>query len=169
MNVLVDIEGLDVFKALTDRLDDLSKPLWEKVAPIHYRLAAEEFDREGHYTSSGFVPWAPFKQKPKGTSRGAGGRFTTRKLLNQSGRMRRAITSHSAPATVEVTKDSLTFRSHINYEQYHQGGVPSRNLPARPFGRFEQPEAQDEALRELAAYVIEGIDPAEAQRVRSGG
>lgn len=169
MNVLAFMEEIDFFEVMAGRALDLSKPLWERVAPIHYRVAREEFDGQGQWTENGFVPWPPFKVKPKGVSRGAGGRFTTRKLLNKSGRLRKAITSHSAPATVEVTADSLTFRSHIPYEQYHQDGVPARNLPARPFGRFKKKAAQEEAVRELMAYVVEGVDPNAAQRVRSGG
>jgi phage gpG-like protein len=169
MNVLAFIEEQDFIETMAGRAVDLSKPLFEKVAPIHWKLAASEFDQEGHYTESGFVPWAPFKRQPRGTSRGAGGRFTSRKLLNKTGRMRRAVTTFSPPSTVEVTADTLTFRSHIPYEKYHQDGVPARNLPARPFARFEQKAAQEQAVRELMAWVVEPVDPAAAQRVRNGG
>ena len=167
MKVIVEIEGMDFFKAMTNQAADFRKPLLEKGVPILHKTRAEQFDAESAYVGGALVKWAPFKVKPKGTSRGAGGRFTTRKLLNKTGRMRRAMTTHSAPATIEVGSDYLTFRSHIPYEEFHQKGVPSRNLPARPI-TFDKPKAQEEIQRELLAWVVQPVDPQAAESARRG-
>lgn len=165
MNVTVAIEGMDFFKTMTNQAADFRKPLWEKGVPILHRTRAEQFDAEAAYVNGSLVRWAPFKTKPKGTSRGAAGRFTTRKLLNKTGRMRRAMTTLQAPGTIEVGQDYLTFRSHIDYEVYHQQGTT--RMPARPI-TFDNPKAQEEIQRELLAWVVQPVDPAAAERTRRG-
>jgi phage virion morphogenesis protein len=106
----------------------------------HFEVEADPWGRK----------WQPLSERTKWSMTRKGGK-TTRgfmTILRATGRMYQSIISHASPWSVEVGTNARA-EDGISYPMAMQQGVPSQNIPARPFLGLN-----DEDVEEVGAILM---------------
>jgi phage gpG-like protein len=99
------------------KLEDLI-PLWTMFKPEMERIEAERFDAEGY----GWAPLAPATLEDRARQG-----FPPGPILHRTGELRDSLVNPARAA--DMTPDTLTWGSDVEYAGYHQDGTP--RMPQR--------------------------------------
>ena len=103
------------------------KPLLSKIKVIGLEAVEENFESEGR------PKWQPLKLQ---TLRQRVKRRYTGKILERTADLKKLIVG-------EIGKDKVTIGSNLEYAAVHQFGFRKRNIPARPFVKFEKDDINE--------------------------
>ena len=148
--VTIDISQM---KRLEQTLGEIGRfvgdmtPYFEAAVPVIQRLIGDTFDQEG-------PGWAPLKPETIAGRIRAG--FAAGPILHMSGALRRAATDD---ADVDISSDTLLYRTTLPYAAAHQFGYRPGGLPARPFIRTEliAPAVAEVFEKEFRTRVIDRL------------
>jgi phage gpG-like protein len=142
-----------LFALRAGRFDSYRVPLQGAIARLLRRVLRQNFEERGSFATP--RPWAPLARSTirDRIRQGYGGK----PMMRRTDRLYRSLTLQraSADGVFEVTDDSITLGSRVEYAQYHQRGnaiLPRRQLIPDPMPTW----VGDECRRILREWLLEG-------------
>lgn len=156
-SISMDPSGVELFRGMEGwaaKVDDF-RPMWKPATDLIRAHHGRTFDSEGLATGGGVRKrWAPLRPA---TLRAR--RFKGKPILQQTGDLKRAMTTGGAGSRTQKTKKTLevgTRGAVSTYARYHQMGTP--RMVARPPLQFDADiRAQNSlggALKDMVQLVV---------------